>query len=370
VVGLAFFSTPAGTEEYSLPFLMISFYIFTKHYFGSKKSGMPELIALGFCFASAVLIRLNMFPLWAGFCVVIFVESIIHRRFLLLGKYILGFCIGIMIVLVPVYFYLKLNDILSDCISQVIVGGASKGFSGANIKLLSTNFYSTIDRNVCFIPLMIGSFWLITKYTEKSFPFYVGYVFSYILMVIFLSVALGGSHYNLVLLPFFVPPLAFIIRIVYKALPESKYKSIMLTFFLCIAFSEGIVKYLDDTVEIFTNNSGSDLVSAGKMIDENTQPDDTIISLGINGYIYPFTKRRAASKYIYQGSGIDHIPGAREEFLSDIMSNKPGIIAIFGADDGRYDYLPDWYAPIYTMMEQEYTLFSDANGYFLFMRNR
>jgi hypothetical protein len=369
VVGLAFFSACAGTEEYSLPFLMISFYIFTKRYFGTQKADrFIELIVLGFCFSSAVLIRLNMFPLWAGFCAVIFVESIIHRRFLLLGKYMLGFCIGTMIVLIPVYFYLKLNGILSDFINQVIVGGASKGFSGANIKQVAKNFYSTIDRYLCFIPLVTGAFWLITKYKEKSFLFYVGYVFSYILMMIFLSVALGDGHYNMVLVPFFVPALAFIIGIVHQELPKNKYKNIMLIFFLCIAFSEGIVKYLDDTVEIFTNNSGRELVKAGKIIDENTQPDDKIISLGFNSYIYPFTERRSASKYIYQGSGIDHIPGTREEFLSDIMRNKPAIIAIFGAEEGRYNYLPDWYAPIYTMMEQEYTLFSDANGYYLFMR--
>ena len=127
--------------------------------------------------------------------------------------------------------------------------------------------------------------------------------------------------------------------------------------------------YLDDLTEMFYNDSGTQLISAGKMIDENTKAGDKIISLGINGYIYPFTKREAASKYIYQGSGLDHFPAAREEFLSDILENKPAVIAIFSADDLRYDYLPGWYAPVYDMIADEYRLLSDENGFYLFIRS-
>jgi len=93
---LAFFTVNAGTEEYSLPFLMVSLYLFAKYYFSQKQDlSFIELVILGFCFVCAVLIRLNMFPLWVGFCMVIFIETIIKRRFALLGKYVTGFCLGI-----------------------------------------------------------------------------------------------------------------------------------------------------------------------------------------------------------------------------------------------------------------------------------
>ena len=91
---------------------MISFYIFTKYFFSEQKNvSFFELAVLGFCFACAILIRLNMFPLWLGFCAVIFIEAIQERRFAALGKYIMGFCVGILIVAVPAFFYLKLNGI-------------------------------------------------------------------------------------------------------------------------------------------------------------------------------------------------------------------------------------------------------------------
>jgi hypothetical protein len=311
-----------------------------------------------------------MFPLWAGFCAVIIVESIIKRRFAVLGKYALGFCIGIVIAAVPVFLYLKLNGILTDFFHQVIFGGAAKGFSASGIKQLSKNFFIVINRCYSFLPLFLGLFWVITKYKRNDFSFYFGYTFSYILMALFLSFSSGDSHYNVVLVPFFVPALTFFCGIVGSAFSGIKKKNIALVFFFCAVFSEGLLKYLDDLTEMFYNNSGTQLINAGKMIDENTGPDDKVISLGINGYIYPFTRRDAASKYIYQGSGIDHLAGAREEFLSDILKNKPAVIALFSADDLRYDYLPGWYEPVYELIDEDYRLLSDENGYFLFIRKQ
>jgi hypothetical protein len=371
VIALTFFSVCAGTEEYTLPFLMVSFYIFTKYFFSEQKNiSFFELIILGFCCASAVLIRLNMFPLWFGFCVVIFIEMLRSRRFALLGKYTAGFSLGILVISVPVFFYLQANNILSDFITQVIVGGASKGFGGeGGLKQLVKNFYITIDRMYCIVPLTLGIFWCIIKFKKSGFSYAAGYTLSYILMVLFLSFSLGDSHYNMVLVPFFIPPLASFAAIIYNSFSSLKYKNMAFIVFFCIIFSGMILKYFDDVMEVFHNNSGKDLIAAGKMIDENTAPGDTIISLGINGYIYPFTLRRAASKYIYQGSGTYYIPHAQEEFISDILNNKPEIIAIFTAEDNdRYDYLPEWYAPVFALIEQDYSLLSDKNGYVLFKK--
>jgi len=368
---ITFFTVCAGTEEYSVPFLTVSLYIFTKYFFAEEKEiSIFELVVSGFCFACAVLIRLNMFPLWAGFCAVIIIECIVKRRFAAIAGYISGFCIGILIAAVPVYFYLRVNGIFNAFIEQVVFGGVAKGFSGASIKEIVKNVFTVIERGHTFFPLVTGVLWCITKYKTRHFGFYAAYTVSYILMILFMSFSSGDSHYNLVLVPFFIPAYVFLIEILNTALSEVGHKHICFALLLCVIFAQPLMKYMDDRVqEIFTNKSGQDLIASGKMIDENTADGDKIISLGINGYIYPFTKRNAASKYIYQGSGIDMIPGSREEFLSDITNNKPAVIAIFTAeDDGRYDYLPEWYRPVFDMIQSDYTLLSDKNGYCLFKK--
>jgi hypothetical protein len=52
-----------------------------------------------------------------------------------------------------------------------------------------------------------------------------------------------------------------------------------------------------------------------------------------------------------------------------VFNNKPAIIAIFTAEDnGRIDYLPTWYAPVYDLIARDYELLSDENGYSLFKK--
>jgi hypothetical protein len=368
---LAFFTVCAGTEEYSLPFLMIALYLFTRYFFaGRQDASLPELAALGATFVCAVLIRLNMFPLWAGFCAVILIDTAFKRRFVLLGKSVAGFCAGIAVVGLPMFLYLRGNGLLEPFVEQVVRGGAARGFGGLGIKDTAKNFYIVLSRCYSFAPLFWGVFSLLTKRGRERRTFYAAFTLSYVLALLFMSFSSGDSHYNAALIPFFVPAVTEIAGALYSALGGlTRWKR--LTAFvlcLCLVFSEGIAKFTDDFTEMFVNDSGGRMKRAGAMIDANTEPGDTVFSLG-NAYIYPFTERDAASKYIYQGSGLDLMPWALEEFLSDIAAAKPAVIAIFVEDDGRSDYLPAWNDPVYAMIDADYRLLSDENGFYLFIRN-
>jgi len=370
---LPFFFVNAGTEEYSLPFLMISFYIFTKYYFSPKQdTSFREIVILGICFASAIMIRLNMFPLWAGFCLVIFIESLIKRRFALLGKYAFGFCLGIIIVFIPIFFYLKVNGIFEDFLVQVIFSGAARGFN-KNIKDIVKTFYETMSNGYSFLPLILGVYWMIINFKKPPFAFYVGCTFSYFMMILFFSFLSSNPHYNLVLIPYFFPAIAFLTEINYNAFSQQYAKNasvILLAIFFCFVFSEGLTKYLWNFTKAFHGyNTGTKLINAGKMIDENTKPGDKIISLGYNAYIYPFTQRDSVSKYFYQGYWVRTIPDAKEDFLYDVLTGKPAVIAIFNDEDSIGEIDGYWHAPILEMMEKEYRLLSDENGFNLFIRN-
>ena len=372
VVYYAFFTNQAGTEEFSMPFMMISLYIFTKYFLSPMQEvNFGELIVLGGCFTCAVMFRLNMFPLWAGFCIVIFIKSIIERHFTHLLKYIFGFCLGIAVIAVPTFFYLKLNGIMDAFVEQVIFGSITRGFGEGGLKATAQNFYAVINRNLSVIPLAVGLFWMIknsgktANFENGSFIFYFSYTFSCFLMILFLSFSRGESHYNMVIVPFFVPALTFLVGVVHSTLADKKLKILSTVILFCFVFSEGIANYIYDMSKIIHDNSGAELINAGKIIDENTKSGDKIISLGYNAYIYPFTKRDAASKYFFQGPAFDHIPGSREEFLSDILTGKPSIIALFREKDQIID---DWHKPVFDMIETDYCLLSDENGFNLYIR--
>jgi hypothetical protein len=371
---LYFYFVPAGTEEYSLPFLMISLYIFTKYYFSNLNVSFFELVILGICFACAIMIRLNMFPFWAGFCLVIFIYSIIRGRFHQLSIYILGFCLGIIIVFIPIFLYLKINGIFELFIDNVIISGTKRGFS-AGIKEAGRNFFSALGIRYSFLPFLFGLFFTILKTRKNEIYYYFSYTLSFSLLIIFYSFGRGVelSHNNLVLIPFFVPALTYMIDIIHKSLSKrfTKHAGTVVIFFFCVVFAEHIINYCFDFAKIFYDKSGSNLIKAGKLIDENTKPGDKIISLGIDAYIYPFTERTPVSKYFYQGSGtnhIDHIEGARDEFISDVLTGKPEIISFFSGIGGMYTIYHYWDDPIMEMIENEYFLLSNEYDFHLFKR--
>jgi hypothetical protein len=371
IIFQSFFYEVAGTEEYSLPFMMISLYIFTKHYFSQKNVSCFEIIMLGFCFASSVLIRINMFPLWLGFCIVIFIETIIKRDFTGLVKYIICFCIGISVITIPIMLYFKANNAVMDYIQQNFITGSSRGFDGFKFKHFVRSFFIIIGKNFCFTPLLAGYIWIIKDFVGKKRGYYIGYSMAFILTVVFHAVIRTNfDHYNMTLTPFLVPAFMFFIKDIFNYFCNVKYNKLCFAAFLCIMFSSPFVKGLNSLYSsFFEDQSRKDNIITGRIIDEQTTDGDKIIFLGFPCRIYLFTQRDTASRYIYQTSGVNYELSAQNEFLTDLYKNKPAIIVVENIG-GRYDYLPEWYAPIYDMLENEYRMITDKNGYFLFKRIR
>ena len=362
-----YFYVNAGTEEYALPFLMISLYIFTRHYLSEKNTNFFSILVLGICFACSVMIRLNMFPLWAGFCIIIVIELSVKKKFLDLLKYITAFTIGTCIVLIPIFVYLWYYNVIDAFYYNVILGGVTRGFR-LSLQEFIKNFYLVINRSFFFIPVCIGIIWFFIRYKSINPFYFFGYLFSYLLSVIFLSTTHGNTHYNLVLIPFFVPALAFLADSLLHLFSKVKYKHLAVLLFFCITFSEGITRM---SFYLFKNfDGGSNLKIAGRIIDAHTKPGDKIINLGWYGDIYHYTKRDYDSKYIFQGESYDHLPGAREEFVSYIRNNPPAVMTIFTAhNDGDGQFKPGWHEEAYALLETDYTLISDEYGIKIFIKD-
>jgi hypothetical protein len=363
-----FFYEVAGAEEYSLPFMTISLYVFTRYYFNQKNISPLEIVTLGFCFASAMLIRINMFPLWIGFFLVLFIETTIKRNFSGLGKCVVLFFIGVLIISIPIIIYLKVNSALPDYIRQNFITGSSRGLSGFDFFWFARSFRSIISKNFCFAPLLAGLTWIAKDFSGKRKGYYIGYSLAFILTVTFFAVIRTSyDHYNMALTPYLVPAFTFFTVNVNKYFLNSRNNILSFSLFFYILFSTTRSVGLTNVYASLTDQSREDYILTGKIIDEQTIETDKIIELGFPAQIYLFTQRDTASRYIYQLSGVGYEPNAKSEFLADLQNNKPAIIAIPDRN-GRYDYLPGWYAPVYIMIENEYRMITNNNGYFLFKR--
>ena len=367
IVFKIFYYEVAGAD-YAIPFMIISLYIFTKYYFKKTEPSIIELITLGICFSSSILIRINLFPLWLGFCLGITAESIIKRNFSSLFRYILWFITGIIIIFIPIVLYLYINNALLDYLIQNLVVGSSRGLQDSSIRNFAKSFFTIIGKNYSFTPLLIGSLWIIKYINTKQLFYYICFTLSFFFSVFFLAIiGTNYDHYNMVLVPYFVPAFSFFIQNIFNYLNNLKYKKAAVVFFLCIVFSGEILSGISYSITQITSRSREEYIDLGKIIDQNTVDGDEIISLGINRRIYLFTNRSPASRFIYQLSGAQYYNETIPEFLSDIISKRPAVIVI-RKDNDRYDYLPEWYSPIYEMIKKDYYILTDAGNYFLFKK--
>jgi hypothetical protein len=89
----------------------------------------------------------------------------------------------------------------------------------------------------------------------------------------------------------------------------------MVLWFLCIIFLGEIAVWFYDGYNSISHNdkTRNELIAAGKTINQFTGDGDTVISLGFPCQIYLFTKRQAASRYIYQTSGAAYDPQIQTE---------------------------------------------------------
>jgi hypothetical protein len=350
--------------------MMISLYLFTKYYFTKKEPRIYEPVILGICFAASVFIRINHFALWLGFCFIILFESLLNKQWARAIKYILCFAAGIIVVSVPVLLYLIRNNALSDYINQNLLLGSSRAFTGFSIVHFIESFLTILYKDFCFLPLAAGFLWIVKK--RKAIPvFYtLAFLVSFLLTILFLAVIRTNfGHYNMILTPFLVPALTFCVKSAFAYFADCKYKTSIVLCFLFIILSKEMASWFYDGYIIISHKdkTRNELIAADKTIDQFTKDGDLIISLGFPCQIYLFTERQSASRYIYQTSGAAYDPGMKDEFIRNIQTKRPKIIAIRNEND-RYDYLPDWYAPIYNLIAEDYRLLSDENGYYLFVR--
>ena len=337
-----FFQRGNLTEEYVLPFIFISLYIFTKYYFTQAEPGKIHIVILGACFGISLLLRPNMFAIWFSFCIVIFVQKLLQKEYKSIVQYILFFCSGIIFTLLPVLLYLKITGALEDCIDQYIVFNRIYMTSSARA---SATFFSYVKSfiiavNRALVPFLIALAWLLLeKPLTAKYGFYIGYAISWVISFFLIGLSrMNYGHYYMVLIPLFVPVLSYCTDKLFKVFYQSKYVCIkygLPILFLCAFFNHQV---LSAARIVYGNiNSGSRIYFSelGKFINDNTSPNDTISVLGNQCVSYLFTDRDSASKYIYQLPLVLISPKIKMEYVSDIQKMQPEFLII--PLDGRYE---------------------------------
>lgn len=332
-----FFDGGNMTEEYAMPFIAVSLFIFLD-YFCNEKITKLRLCICGFCLGCVLMLRPNMIAVWFVFCVAVLIKCLVEKNYAELIKFIIWFSIGLALIVVPIVVWLGVNhalpDFWFDYITFNTIYSTSEGGMTTEGEKVATFFFFL--NNVVHYAALVSTAYLLIKKKEKIYAIYLVFLFVNFATVIMSGLQFG--HYGMTMIPTMVFPLTGFMEDMGKVAKNTKVVSIGLSMVLLIAslalgWKTGVIDcYL---AYVNRNESGvSDRVrKLSEIVKENTTPDEKISVYGNYDIVYVVSDREHATKYSYQtpiGSVYEPI---REEYFSQLKKEQPKLIIV---QKGRY----------------------------------
>ena len=346
-----FFEGGNLVEEYACVFLTISLYIFLKFFsFGNVKK--RELVICGASFGAVCMLRINMIALWIIMCIGVLSNRIYNKKAKDIINYIKWFIVGFGIVVVPIVLWLIKNNAFTAFIQDYLLFNLMYSTDAERAQLSNVikallNF-STTGPMVITFPILV--YYCIHDNEIKDWLCLFTVICSLLLMCI------SGQkygHYGMVLCPL----VSYSVGRMLSDLDTGRYKmsrrskcAFIVSFLLMLMLlfsntSKQMVKTIVDKVQ--GNGIAQEVTQIVSIIQENTEPEDTISVCGNKDIIYLLSNRMSASKYSYQ-SPIARIDSRiRDEYFEDIMQSNVRMIIIeegnflfsdiMAITDGKYD---------------------------------
>ncbi len=328
-----YFSGGNLTEEYALPFITVSLFIFLD-YFKNEKINIIRLIICGMCFGCVFLLRVNMISLWFVFSLSVLVKCIKEKKYNDILKFIIWFLLGALIISIPIIIWLYINGAFTDFIKDYFMFNFTySGYAMTYQKIESIIFF--MNKYLILIAFIII---LYLVYKKKDF-LNITYLICFIVTLLFISMS-GRDylHYGLVIVPLLIYP----ISILFKMIKNKNNDNLLLVplFLLCFIALPSWINTSLNSFRIYNNYVFEELTYkedpvylVSKYIKKNTNKNDKITVFGGKNNIYIISKRMPASKYTYQGPLIEVNSKIEEYYLSDLENNLPKMFVVTKESD-------------------------------------
>jgi hypothetical protein len=391
-------------EEYVLPLIFISLYLYTGYFSGKFELNRPKSALIGACFGASLMLKPNMFSLWSAFSIAFLAWEFRRKNYNSLLRHTIFFAIGTAATVLPCIIYLLAIGAFSAYIEQCFLfnfayannvllpeaprhGGYSNGWmrhAADFIYVLKSNFLWVV---LGFIALRI------IKEPNAKKRIYCGAlllaVFTGILL--FLKSPILGPRNFMVLIPFFVPATAFAFAFLQKKeMSENKFlKASTASFFkisipLFLLLGVFLTSHTFDAFRELTSSEPEKQNALSKIklnrilktVSGKLDRNDTITVFGNNCSLYLYSGIPSASKYIYQYPPALMSEKIVREYQADILHKKPKIIFVAWpclspnpGDSGSLARLHELFPEIGKLLDTEYKQIHLEKGFtFVFER--
>lgn len=332
---ITFFQAGNLVEEYALPFISISLYIYLDYLLNNRIS-KPRLFICGLFLGAVLMLRPNMIGTWIVLSIGVLIKLIKNKEYNRIFLFLLWFCLGVATATLPFLIWLLINDAFKAFILDYIVFNIYYSASGnADILDKLNSFWFFIKE-----PIILTSFVYMTLMLYKKNFNNVIYLILMIVNTILLSISGELPHYGMIIIPLLSFPLANI----FKSIDISNLRDMSLTSVLMVVALITTLSYIDiirNNININgkqTENKG--LLEIKEIVNKYTNKNETITCYGNWDYIYYYCDRIPASKHSYQTPPADIYPIFWDEYYEDLNNTKPNVLILCKEPDNRmWDYL-------------------------------
>lgn len=338
-----FFCNGNAVEEFAMPFIALSLYLFLDYLLNGKIT-ICRLLLCGASLGAVCLLRLNMISVWIVFCIAITILLLKQKNYSDLIFFIRYFLIGFLVFVSPFLLWLTFHNALKAFWEQYIIFNGIYCRYATFPQLWHTFFYSLEHETVLLAFFVI--LFLFIKQRDRVYGMYFLYM-----LVSFLMISISGrtySHYNMVTIPALIFPIAALCGLCERQWKNAAGQTALLLFMLLLlttTLHKDWLLPMQDLARIYQERNqehiSQKLRTVCRFIGENTDDNDKISVYGNWDQVYVMSNRMHATRYSYQFPIGTIVPEIHNRYFTELEMERPKIIVSTRAsmDDAMKSFL-------------------------------
>ncbi len=332
-----FFEGGNFTEEFALPFILLSLFIFLDYFLNDKISRL-RLILCGLSLGAVLMLRPNLIALWIVFCIAVLIKCIVNKKVSDLKKFIINFIIGLSIIVLPFIIWLGAKGALDDFWNAYIrfnLTYTSETTLDTTIRAAKINSFFAFYNSTLFI---IATIVLIYNFKTRKSSIDV-YCLTYLFLDFILASMSGYTygHYGITLISSIIYPISLMFSLCEEL--EKKNKSneiislIVLVYLLATIVAPDWLALMQASPNMRSKNekeitTSSEAIAIKEVVQKNSSKDDKISVFGNWDFIYLYTERHHATKYSYQFPIGEINSDIFDDYFEQLKEELPKLIVI------------------------------------------
>ena len=202
------------SEEYALPFILYSLYVFSKFTITGKAKNM-EIYLVGVCLAIVVMLRPNMISLWLIYIPMVIIDYISNKKYIELLKTIGIFLLGTITVILPILLYFIFNNAFSDFIYCFLSFNFAYTSDSGNVSgIINTILFFVLNIKInILIPCILIISLIRRKCKKIEYKEVIMQILFFIATLLLISISgRKYGHYAMILIPCYIIPITWTMK--------------------------------------------------------------------------------------------------------------------------------------------------------------